>query len=149
MTGNAPLWKTPILYHLYRPNWSLEILLVPIHMLLKVFWLDSSPVANDGISVQCWKQATAKQWWTLQHLPNCEFRTWIMINIDQLYHLKNSWYSHMCFFSHFDTIPHQWQMMTSWSIRNMKQQNGGGHCSNHQIVNSGHELLSIYTSYTI
>jgi hypothetical protein len=139
----APLWKTPILYHWYRPNWSLETLLVPIHMLLQDFWLNSSPVANDGLSWVKWEQATAKQWWTLQQPPNCEFRTWTMINIDQLHHLKISWYSHLCFFSHFDLIPHQWQMMASWSNRNTKQQNSGGHGSNHQIVNSGHGLWSI------
>jgi hypothetical protein len=67
-------------------------------------------VANDGLWVK-WEQATAKQWWTLQQPPNCEFRTWIMINIYQLHHLKISWYSQMCFFSHFDSINHKWQMM--------------------------------------
>jgi hypothetical protein len=51
----------------------------------------------------------------------------IMINIDQLHHLKISWYSYMCFFSHFDLIPHQWQMMAFGSNKNKQQQNSGGH----------------------
>jgi hypothetical protein len=70
-----------------------------------------------------WEQATAKQWWTLQQPPNCEFRTWIVINIDQLHHLKISWYSHMCFFSHFDSIPHQcdkWWPLCQIGTRNSK-----------------------------
>jgi hypothetical protein len=34
----------------------------------------------------CWSQigtSRAKQWWTLQQPHICEFKTWIMINIDQ------------------------------------------------------------------
>jgi hypothetical protein len=44
-------------------------------------------VANDGVWVKQ-EQATAKQWWALQQPHICEFRTWIMINIDQLHHSK-------------------------------------------------------------
>jgi hypothetical protein len=32
----------------------------------------------------------------------------------------------MWFISHFDLIPHQWQMMTSGSNRNKQQQSSGG-----------------------
>jgi hypothetical protein len=38
------------------------------------------------------EQATAKQWWALQQPLICEFRTWILLNIDQLHHLKISWH---------------------------------------------------------
>jgi hypothetical protein len=34
-------------------------------------------------------------------------RTWSIINIHQLYHLTHCWYPYMCFFGHFDLIPHQ------------------------------------------
>jgi hypothetical protein len=108
-------------------------------MLCQVFLLYSSSVANDGLWVK-WEQGTAKQWWTLQQPHICEFKTWIMINIDQLHHLKISWYSQMCFFSHFDLIPHQWQMMASGSNWNKQQQISGGHCSNQICVNSEHGL---------
>jgi hypothetical protein len=87
------------------------------------------------------EQATAKQWWALQQSHICEFKTWIMINVDQLHHLKISWHtSSMCFFSHFDSITHQWQMMASGSNRNKQQQDSGGHCSNRIFVNSRHGL---------
>jgi hypothetical protein len=39
-----------------------------------------------------------------------------MINIDHLPHLQIIWYSYMCSFSHFELIPHQWQMMAFGSI---------------------------------
>jgi hypothetical protein len=58
-----------------------------------------------------WKQATAKQWWALHQPPICEFKTWNMINIDQLHHsLTQSWYPYMGFSSHFGPIPHLWQV---------------------------------------
>jgi hypothetical protein len=66
-----------------------------------------------------------------------------MINIDWLHHLKISWYSYMCFFSHFDSIPHQWQMMSSGSNKNKQQQNSGGYYGKRQMGKSGHGLLSI------
>jgi hypothetical protein len=48
----------------------------------------------------------------------CELKTWIMINIDQLHHLTHWLYPYMwCFFSHFDSIPAQWQMMACGSNR--------------------------------
>jgi hypothetical protein len=49
----------------------------------------------------------------------------------------------MCFFGHFDSINHQWQMMASGSNRNQQQQNSGGHCSKRIFVNSRHGLWSI------
>jgi hypothetical protein len=67
-------------------------------------------MANDGLWVKE-EQGTAKQWWALEHPHIFKFRTWIMINVDQLHPLKICWHSHMCFFSHFDSITHQWQMM--------------------------------------
>jgi hypothetical protein len=113
---------------------------VPIHVvLLQSLWLHSSPVPNDGLLVKL-EWGKAKQWWALQQPHICEFRTWIMITIDQLHHLKMSWHSYMCFFSHFDLIYHQWQMMASGSNRNKQQQNTGGHCSNHIFVNLRHGL---------
>jgi hypothetical protein len=96
-------------------------------------------VANDGLWVKQ-ERGTAKQWWALQQPHICEFKTWIMINIDQLHHLKISWHSYMCFFSHFDSIHHQWQMMAFGSNWNKQQQNSGGHCSTHIFVNSRHGL---------
>jgi hypothetical protein len=36
---------------------------------------------------------TAKQWWALQQLHIFNFRTWIMIDIDQLHYLQISWHS--------------------------------------------------------
>jgi hypothetical protein len=64
-----------------------------------------------------------------------------MINTDPMHHLKISWHSYMCFFSHFDLIPHQqWQMMASGSSMYKQQQKSGGHYSNRQIVNSGRGL---------
>jgi hypothetical protein len=41
-------------------------------------------VANDGLWVKQ-EQGTAKQWWALQQPHICEFKTWILINIDQLH----------------------------------------------------------------
>jgi hypothetical protein len=40
-------------------------------------------VANDGLWVK-YEHKTAKQWWTLQQVDICEYKTWIMINTDQL-----------------------------------------------------------------
>jgi hypothetical protein len=94
-------------------------------------------VANDGLWVKL-EQATAKQWWTLLQAHICEFRTWIMIDIDQLHHWTHYLYPYMCFFGHFDSTPHQRQMMACGSNRNTKQQNSGGHCSNCIFVNSEH-----------
>jgi hypothetical protein len=77
------------------------------------------------------------------------YMVWIMINIDQLLHcLTHCWYPHMCFFGHFDSIPHQsWQMMASGSNRNKQQQDSGGHCSNGLFVNTQFGLRSILTGY--
>jgi hypothetical protein len=55
-----------------------------------VICLHSSPVANASLWVKE-KQGTPKQWWALQQAHIFNFKTWIMINIDQLHHLKNSW----------------------------------------------------------
>jgi hypothetical protein len=114
-------------------------------------------------SVTLTRFLTSGKWWLLGQIgtqssktvvgiaatAKWEFRTWIMININQLRHFKICWNSYMCFFTHFDYIPHKWQTVASGSNRNTKQQNSDGHYSNHQIVNSGHGLLSIQTSYTI
>jgi hypothetical protein len=94
-------------------------------------------------------EGTAKQWWTLQQPSLCEFRILIMSNKDQLHHLPHCWYPYMCFFSHFDSILHQWQMNASVTNRNKEQQNSGGHCSYHLFVNLGHGLWVIKTSYTV
>jgi hypothetical protein len=102
-----------------------------------VICLHSSPVANDGLWVKE-EQGRAKQWWALQQPHICNFRAWITINIDQLHHLKISWPSYKCLFSHFDSINQQWQMMASGSKRNKQQQNSGGNCSNRIFVNSRH-----------
>jgi hypothetical protein len=44
-------------------------------------------MANAGLLVKE-EQGTAKQWWTLQQPHISNFKTFIMINIDQLHHLK-------------------------------------------------------------
>jgi hypothetical protein len=44
-------------------------------------------VPNDGLWVK-FKQATTKQWWTLHQPHIYEFKSWIMINIDQQHHSK-------------------------------------------------------------
>jgi hypothetical protein len=49
--------------------------------------------------------------------PNCEFNTNNMINLDQLHHSKIIWYSYLCFFNHFDSIPYQWQMLASARVK--------------------------------
>jgi hypothetical protein len=150
IAATAKLWIQDIDYDQYWPDVPFKYKLALIHVLLQSLWLDSSPVANVGLWVLTQEQATAKQWWALQQPPSCEFKTWIVINIDQMHHSKISWHSYMCFFSHFDLIPHRWQLMASGSNRNKQQQNSGGHCSNCQlVVNSGHRLCSIQTSYTI
>jgi hypothetical protein len=97
-----------------------------------VICLHSSRVAKNGLWVKK-EQATAKKWWALQQLHISEFRSWIMINIDQLYHLEISWHSYMCLVSHFDSIDHQWQMIASGSStnRNKQQQNSCRHCRKH------------------
>jgi hypothetical protein len=43
-------------------------------------------MTNKIASVQnnCLSKARGKQLWALQQAPFCEFRTWIMINIDLL-----------------------------------------------------------------
>jgi hypothetical protein len=92
-------------------------------------------VANDGLWVK-YEPEAGKQWWALHQPHICKFKTWIMINIDQLHHLKINWHSYMWFFSHFDLIPDKCQMMAFGSSRNMKQQNSGGHSSNRIFVNS-------------
>jgi hypothetical protein len=112
------------------------------YMFFLVFCLDSSPVAKNGLLVKQ-EQSTATHWWALQQLPNFEFGTMILLNIDQIHHLKISWYSYIWFFSHFDSISHHWQMMASGSNSDKQQQNSGWHCSNHEIVNSGYGLCSI------
>jgi hypothetical protein len=61
------------------------------------------PVGKIGTS-------RAKQWWALQEPHICEFKTWIMINIDQQ-QLGKYWYPYMwCFSSHFGSMHHQWQI---------------------------------------
>jgi hypothetical protein len=72
-----------------------------------------------------------------------------MINTDQLHYLTHCCYPYMCFFSHFELIPHQWQMTASVTNRNEQQQNSNGHCSNWLFVNSGHGLWLTQTLYTI
>jgi hypothetical protein len=105
------------------------------------------------------------QWWPLGQIETSNRKTvvgitattklWIQdMDYDQyrpqlVHHLQICWYWYSGFFSHFGLIPHQWQMMAYGINRNMKQKNSGGHCSNRQIVNSGHGLWSILTSYTI
>jgi hypothetical protein len=48
-----------------------------------VICLHSSPVANDGLSVHE-DQGRANHWWALQKPQIFNFKTWIMIDIDQL-----------------------------------------------------------------
>jgi hypothetical protein len=48
-----------------------------------------------------------------------------------------------------DSIFYMWQMMASGWNRKKQQHNSGGHYSNHQIVNPGHGLWSMWTCYTI
>jgi hypothetical protein len=72
-------------------------ILVPINVVLvQSFLLHSSPVANDVLWVRE-EQGTAKQWRALQQPHICKFRTWILINIDQLHHVKISWHSYRVF----------------------------------------------------
>jgi hypothetical protein len=149
IAATAYLWIGDMHYDQYRPLTPLDTLFVPIHVPLWSLWLHSSPVAKDGLWVKK-EHETAKQWWTLQQAPNCEFRKWIMINIDQLHNLKISWHSYMCFFSHFDSFTHQWQMMASGSNMNKQQHNSSGHCSKRIFVTLRWGLWSILTSqYTI
>jgi hypothetical protein len=63
--------------------------------------------------------------------------------------LTHCWYPYMCFFGHFDLIPHQWQMMASVTNMNKQQQNSGGHCSNRHFVNTQFRLWSIKIGYTV
>jgi hypothetical protein len=102
--------------------------------------------ANDGICVT-YQQATAKQCLAFEQLPNCEFMTSIMINTDQLHHMTHLCYTYICFFTHFDLIPHQWQIMASRLNSNKQQQNSVVNCSNCQNVNTRHGIWSIQTSY--
>jgi hypothetical protein len=78
-------------------------------------------VANDVLWVKL-EQETAKQWWALQQPHIFEFKTWIMMNIDQLHHWTHCLYPYMCSLGHFDSIHCQWQMMAFGEIgtRNSK-----------------------------
>jgi hypothetical protein len=145
IAATASLWIQDMDYDQYRPARPFDTLLVPIHVLFQSLWFNSSPVTNYGLCGKK-KQTTAKHWWALQQPPLFEFRTCIMINSDQLHHLTHCWYPYMCFSSHFDSIPHQWQMMASVRNRNKQQQNSGGHCRNRLFVNTRHGLWSIQTS---
>jgi hypothetical protein len=80
-------------YDQYRPAKDGQMLVCIHVVLLQSLWLHSSPVANDGLWVKE-EQGTAKQWWALQQPHTCNFKTRIMINIDQLATLfKISWHS--------------------------------------------------------
>jgi hypothetical protein len=94
-------------------------------------WAPKTPVLNI--------MATASLW-----TPDMDYD-----NIDQLHHLTHCWYLYMCFFSHFDSIPHQWQMMACVADRNKHNQNSGGHCQNRLFVNRGHPVWSISILFTI
>jgi hypothetical protein len=93
-----------------------------------VICLHSSQVANDGLWVKE-EQGTAKQEWALQQPHICKFRTWVMINIDQLQLRKILVPINVVLLQSFASIPHLWQMMACGSKRNKEQQNYGGHCS--------------------
>jgi hypothetical protein len=68
-------------YAQYPPASPFDMMLVTIHVLHHSAIFFTSPMTNDGLSVNK-EQARGKQWWALQQLPFCELRTWSMINID-------------------------------------------------------------------
>jgi hypothetical protein len=152
ITATTSLWIQDMDYDQYRPATTPfdTLLLVPIHVLLQSLWFNSSPVTNDCLSVT---NRNKQQQNSIGHCSNYLFVNsghglWSIQVRFTIWH-TGCWYPYMCFFSHFDSIPCQWQTMSSVTNRNKPEQNSGGHCRNHLFVRTGHVLWSIQTIYTI